>query len=71
MENPEREDMNREEVEGDRLDQARLDDTRKPHLTLRVLNHLKKSRINKKKELEDQEKLLGIMYASPNDEEDV
>lgn len=70
MENPEREEMGRREVEHDRLDQASMSDTRKPHLTLKTLNHLKKMRINKKKELEDKEQLLRIMYSTPSDDED-
>lgn len=69
-ENPEREEMGRREVSSDRLDQASLGDTRKPHLTLKVLNHLKKIRINKRKELEDKEQLLSIMYSTPSDDEE-
>lgn len=70
LENPEREDMGRREVSNDRVDQASLGDTRKPHLTLKMLNHLKKARINKKKELQDKENLLSIMFSTPSDDEE-
>lgn len=62
------EDYSIREPEYDRVDTADINDTRKPRLTLKMLNHLKKSRLNKIKELEKTQDVLSIMYANADDE---
>lgn len=61
-------DYSRQNPQNDTEETATLSDTRKPLLTLRMLNRLKKMRINKRKEMDDKRKLLGVMYAPPKEE---
>ena len=55
--------------ETDQFDQAHLDDTRKPKLTLRMVNRLKKMRSVKALETVKKQELLGIMYGIGDEEE--
>lgn len=54
----------------DELRKANLDDTRKPSLTLRMINRLKKMRASKKVEHVRKQEFLGIMYGKPPAEDD-
>lgn len=49
--------------EEDEYDQAELGDTRKPKLTLRMVNRLKKIRATKAIEMAKKDELMGVMYA--------
>lgn len=49
----------------DEVNTRHLDDTRKPVLTLAILNRLKRMRALKKLEALKKQDLLGIMYAAP------
>lgn len=49
----------------DEANTRHLDDTRKPILTLAILNRLKRMRALKKLEALKKQDLLGIMYAAP------
>lgn len=52
----------RYEPENDTFTQQQLGNTRKPKLTLRMVNRLKKIRATKKLEMAKKEGLLGVMY---------
>jgi hypothetical protein len=52
----------------DRLNRRSLSDTRKPLLTLRQVNKLKKVRALRKLENLKRQDLLGIMYSQPEDD---
>lgn len=54
----------------DVLDRANYSDTRKPKITLSVLNQLKKMRISKHNEMKKKNALVGIMYSGGKDEDD-
>lgn len=47
----------------DKYNRADLGDTRKPTLTLRMVNRLKKIRATKKLEMAKKDELMGVMYA--------
>lgn len=47
----------------DEFNKAELGDTRKPKLTLRMVNRLKKIRATKKLEMAKKDELMGVMYA--------
>jgi hypothetical protein len=47
----------------DEFDRADLGDTRKPKLTLRMVNRLKKIRAAKAIEMAKKDELMGVMYA--------
>ena len=49
----------------DKIGQRQKDDTRKPVLTLKILNHLKKMRALKKLEALKRQDVLAIIYAKP------
>lgn len=51
----------------DKVNTAKLTDTRKPVLRLRDLNRLKKMRALQQLEALKREDLLAIMYAAPDD----
>lgn len=55
----------------DEVRQAHLDDTRKPSLTLRMINRLKKMRASKRIEHVKKQEFLGIMYGKPAGEEEI
>lgn len=55
--------------EEDAINKHNLDDTRKPTLTLRMVNRLKKIRSTKNLEMVKKQELLGIMYGIGGDEE--
>lgn len=50
----------------DQYNQRHLDDTRKPVLTLSVLNRLKRMRALRKLEALKRQDLLSVMYAQPS-----
>lgn len=52
----------------DKVEQRKLDDTRKPILRLVDLNRLKKMRALQQLERLEREDLLAIMYAAPADD---
>lgn len=54
----------------DEVRQAHMDDTRKPSLTLRMINRLKKMRASKKVEQAKKKEFLGIMYAKPKGDDE-
>lgn len=54
--------------EGDHRNQRNLDDERKPKLTLRHLNKLRKMRELKKKDMIDRRKSWELMYGATPDE---
>lgn len=47
-----------------------IDDTRKPKLTLRMINRLKKIRSTKNLEMAKKQELLGIMYGLGSGDEE-
>ena len=49
----------------DEMQKRNLDDTRKPLLTLAILNRLKRMRALKKLEALKRQDLLSVMYAAP------
>ena len=51
--------------ERDDMTKRNLDDTRKPLLTLAILNRLKRMRALKKLEALKRQDLLSVMYAAP------
>jgi hypothetical protein len=55
--------------EEDAINGHKLGDTRKPSLTLRMINRLKKIRSTKNLEMIKKQELLGIMYGVGGDEE--
>lgn len=52
----------------DQINKKEMHDTRKPKITLRMLNRLKMIRAAKKLEMAEKSKMLGVMYASPAEE---
>ena len=54
----------------DKITQQDIGDTRKPKLTLRMINRLKKIRSTKNLEMAKKQELLGIMYGNPAGGED-
>jgi len=52
----------------DRLHKADPDDTRKPKLTLRQINKLKKIRATNDLENAKKDSILGVMYGIPEDD---
>jgi len=54
--------------EEDKFTRRKEDDTRKPILTLRSLNKLRKYRNVKKAEQKQQSDLASVMYAAPAEE---
>lgn len=57
--------------EEDDINKASLGDTRKPKLTLKMVNRLKKIRSTKNLEMAKKQELLGIMYGAPPADEDI
>lgn len=55
----------------DALGSPDLDAPRKPTLTLRMINRLKKIRSTKNLEMTKKQGLLGIMYGNGGDEEEI
>ena len=55
----------------DKISTLSLDDTRKPKLTLKIINRLKKIRSTRDFELSKKKELLGIMYGSGGSGDDV
>lgn len=53
---------NRYDPEQDKINHLDLEDTRKPKLTLKMINRLKKIRSTKNLEMAKKQELLGIMY---------
>ena len=60
----------RYEGEQDKVNKKEVDD-RRPSLTLKMINRLKKIRSTKNLEMAKKQELLGIMYGSPPEEEGV
>jgi hypothetical protein len=56
------EDVGFYDPQSDDLNKHRLGDTRKPTLTLKMVNRLKKIRSTKNLEMVKKQELLGIMY---------
>ena len=54
----------------DKFDHLSLGDDRKPKLTLKMINRLKKIRSTKNLEMVKKQELLGIMYGNGGDEEE-
>jgi len=61
---------NRFDPESDSFDHLDLGDDRKPKLTLKMINRLKKIRSTKNLEMVKKQELLGIMYGIGGDEEE-
>lgn len=61
---------NRFDPEQDSFDHLDLEDTRKPKLTLKMINRLKKIRSTKNLEMAKKQELLGIMYGLQPDAEE-
>lgn len=57
--------------EQDKVEGLTLDDTRKPKLTLRMVNRLKKIRSTRDLEMAKKQELLGIMYGLGDSDEEV
>jgi hypothetical protein len=55
----------------DEYTRAELGDTRKPVLTLRMVNRLKKIRATKKLEMAKKDQLMGVMYAVKPEEDSI
>ncbi len=62
---------NRYDPEQDKINHLSLEDTRKPKLTLRMINRLKKIRSTKNLEMAKKQELLGIMYGLQPEADDV
>lgn len=52
----------------DEIDQAKLTDTRKPRLTLRILNQLKNMRVSRQKELTNKAETVAKIYGREGEE---
>jgi len=61
----------RYEASEDEITHQDIGDTRKPKLTLRMINRLKKIRSTKNLEMAKKQELLGIMYGIPAGDEEV
>jgi hypothetical protein len=62
----------RYDPQADAVSHLDLEDTRKPKLTLRMINRLKKIRSTKNLEMSKKQELLGIMYGvGGGDEEEI
>jgi hypothetical protein len=57
--------VGRYSAQDDNVDKMSLSNTRKPKVTLKMLNKLKMIRAAKKLEMLQKSKLLGIIYAPP------
>lgn len=57
--------------EEDAVQKRELDDTRKPKLTLRMINRLKKIRATKALELAKKDEFLGQMYGNNESDDDI
>lgn len=55
-------DMGRYDPEKDKLHKRELGDTRKPKLTLRIVNRMKKIRSTKRLEMAQKQDILGLMF---------
>lgn len=66
----EQRDIGRYDPEKDELSRFNLDQTRRPKITLRHLNRLKKIRATKKLEQLQKESLLQVMYGASTEEEE-
>lgn len=62
---------NRYDPEQDKINHLDLEDTRKPKLTLKMINRLKKIRSTKNLEMAKKQELLGIMYGAKPEGDDV
>lgn len=62
---------NRYDPEQDKISHLDLEDTRKPKLTLKMINRLKKIRSTKNLEMAKKQELLGIMYGAKPEGDDV
>jgi hypothetical protein len=56
-------------ADDDQVEKTHFGDTRKPKITLKMLNKLKMIRAAKKLEMIQKQKVLGIMYANPSEED--
>lgn len=54
----------------DKVEKKNLSDTRKPKLTLKMINRLKKIRATKDLEMAKKEQFLGVMYGQSADDDD-
>lgn len=54
----------------DEFSHQNIDDTRKPKLTLRMINRLKKIRATKDLEMAKKDQFLGVMYGNNGEDED-
>lgn len=61
----------RYDPQADEFTRQHIGDSRKPKLTLRMINRLKKIRSAKDLEMTKKQDLLGIMYGVGNDEEEI
>ena len=61
----------RYEPENDSFTRQELGNTRKPKLTLRMINRLKKIRATKAVEMAKKDELLGVMYGIKPESDDV
>lgn len=66
----EQRDLGRYDLSQDAVERQNPGDTRKPRLTLRKINRLKKIRATKDLENAKQENLLGIMYGIDSNSDD-
>jgi len=64
------EEASRYSPEDDSITGIDIEDTRKPKLTLKMLNRLKKIRSTKNLEMTKKQELLGIMYGNPPADEE-
>lgn len=62
VEDPNDHSDNRYDPSQDKINHLSIEDTRKPKLTLRMINRLKKIRSTKSLEMAKKQDLLGIMY---------
>lgn len=67
-----RDEVTRYSPEDDSISGISIEDERKPKLTLKMLNRLKKIRSTKNLEMSKKQELLGIMYGNGGaDEEEI
>ena len=55
----------------DKVEHKNLSDTRKPKLTLKMINRLKKIRATKDLEMVKKEQFLGVMYGQSADDDEL
>jgi hypothetical protein len=62
--------IDRYQPDQDNVEKKSFGDSRKPKLTLKMINRLKKIRASKSLEMHSKKKILGVMYGVPAEGEE-